>query len=260
MSHTHVNGISIVIVNYRSADALRRCLSDLAKIAHTADTEVIVVNNDTKPLLLTAPLPLRIVEVNHNIGFGAACNRGLAHATKTHTLFLNPDTHSFSENFLSLTTLCADDATIASPAVCNTDGSPQAWSCGDTITLPSIIINNLRLSSRPWHTPVQHAPRWVSGAALCGSTTFLRRLGGFDEGFFLYFEDVDLCERAHAAGGRVVRDPSYTLFHSSGASTTNDRIFQKTCYYTSQDRFIRKHRGPLQAHLLRILRAFHSHA
>ncbi len=259
MSHIHVNSVSIIIVNYHSTEALRRCVADLTRIAHTADTEVIVVNNDVAPLSLTAQIPLRIIEINRNIGFGAACNHGLTHATKHYTLFLNPDTHSFSANLLSLTTLCSDNATLAAPAIYNIDGTPQAWSCGNTITLPSIIANNIHISPKPWHSTTQHMPRWISGAALCGSTAFLRQLGGFDEEFFLYFEDADLCERVHASGGRIIRDPSYTLLHSSGVSTAGNRAFQKTCYYTSQDLFIRKHRGSLQARILRILRVLHPH-
>lgn len=260
MSPKIADGVSIIILNYRSVDVLHRCLADLAHIIDGTNTEIIVVNNDEAPLTLTTNLPVRIIEVNRNIGFGAANNRGLAAATKPYTFFLNPDTYAFSPQILSLTTTCADGATIAAPAVHNTDGSMQAWSCGNAVTLFSIIANNFHLHQKPWLERTQQPVNWISGVAICGPTAFLRRLGGFDEDFFLYFEDVDLCERVRRAGGRVVRDPAHALTHSSGSSTADNRAFQKTCYYTSQDLFIRKHRGPLQAAILRALRVFHPHS
>lgn len=261
MPPAHIDDMSIIIVNYRSARALERCLRDLARLSGADRQEIIVVNNDTA--VLSPPLypyPLRIINIPTNIGFGPASNRGLALATRPFTLFLNPDTHSFSPNFLRLSAACDNDKTLIAPLIRGTDGAPQPWSCGNAVTCASIIGNNLRLHASPWRTMTPHTVRWISGGALGGATAFLRALGGFDEDFFLYFEDVDLCERAWRSGGHVRRDPRYTLTHSGGVSTRQSRAFQKTCYYTSQDLFIRKHRGPLQAALVRALRVLHPHS
>lgn len=253
------NFISFIIVNYKSAPELRRCLSDLITIPGAQEHEVIIINNDTKKL----SLPLygfrdqKCIELKKNIGYGAANNIGLSHATQPFVCFLNPDTHSFSKNFFMITDHIAEKM-IVSPCIKNENLTPQKWSNGGKISLLSLLKNNIGLYERTWEHDLPYIVHWVSGAALCGRTDFIKEIGGFDESFFLYFEDVDLCERVHHRGGTVHCIPKFSLIHTNGQSSKKTRKIQKRWYYKSQDLFFKKHFGILHVFVLRIFRLFHT--
>ena len=258
MKKSH-NSISFIIVNYKSAPELRRCLSDLIKIPHAQEHEVIIVNNDTKKLSLPC-YGFRVqkcIELKKNIGYGSANNIGLSHATHPFVCFLNPDTHSFSKNFFMITNHIAENM-IVSPRINNENFTPQRWSNGEKISLLSLIKNNFGLYKKTWENNLPCAVYWVSGAALCGRTAFIKKIGGFDESFFLYFEDVDLCERVHHNGGTVHCIPKFSLIHTNGQSSKKTRKIQKRWYYKSQDLFFKKHFGIFHVFALRIFRLFHA--
>jgi GT2 family glycosyltransferase len=90
------------------------------------------------------------------------------------------------------------------------------------------------------------------------SYIILMLLGGFDEGYFLYYEDVDLCRRAKELGFRIQRNKSVVFLHHGGRSHAEETGKQKKAYFHSQDRYIRKHYGPSWGWLFRILRVFRS--
>ncbi len=250
--------ISFIIVNYQSLHELRRCLRDLSQITNAHLCDVIIVNNDTQKLHIPKYTfrKQKVYEVNENIGYARANNIGLAHATTDYICFLNPDTHSFDVHFTTITQHI-DDTTIASPQILSDDGAAQQWSAGDAITLWGIIKNNIGIYKKPWHSTVKTPVHWVTGAALCAKKHFLEQLNGFDEDFFLYFEDVDLCTRAQNLYGDVLYIPTIQVHHSSGCSSKNTHKTQKECYYKSQDLFFAKHHGPVQKRLLQIFRLLH---
>jgi hypothetical protein len=82
----------------------------------------------------------------------------------------------------------------------------------------------------------------VSGAALLTPRAAFERVGGFDEGFFLFFEDIDYCLRVRAAGGEVWYDPTVTVLHHRGQSQAAARTLAERAYRESQTRFWRRHR------------------
>ncbi len=250
--------VSFVIVNYNSITDLLRCLSDLSSLKQAHFFEVIIVNNDTKKIHLPQYTFFRqiCVEINNNVGYSTANNIGLKHVSSPIVCFLNPDTHSFSFNFFSIIDYI-QPRTIVSPLILSKNRKPQKWSNGNKITLWRTILHNFGFYTKTWQSKKMIPVHWVSGAALCSTTAFLRELNGFDETFFLYFEDVDLCERAHQVGGSVQFVPQISLVHTSGQSSKKTSKNQKKCYYISQDRFFNKHVGVFQLFLLRILRIFH---
>jgi GT2 family glycosyltransferase len=250
--------ITFIIVNYRSTSELMRCLFDLSKLSRDhAILNTLIINNDTESLAVPPHkgLSITIQNICHNIGYGAANNIGLRHVTSPYVCFLNPDTHSFSSNFLSITEHI-NQRTLVSPCIKTEDGSPQKWSCGDKITFLQLIKNHLHIHSSPWNSSQKTPVHWVSGAALCGYTSFLRSIGGFDEDFFLYFEDTDLCERTLLRGGSVFFLPHIFLTHTSGQSTKSDCKKQKKCYYRSQDIFFHKHSNRITVYMVRFFRFF----
>ncbi|MFA5986702.1 MAG: glycosyltransferase family 2 protein [Parcubacteria group bacterium] len=250
--------ISFIIVNYHSAIELHKCLFDLAHVPNAHIHEIIIVNNDSTALSLQnfGFLHQKCIEIGKNIGYGAANNIGLTHAKFPFVCFLNPDTHSFCKNFFDIV-FHIDEKTIVSPRVNTEDLLPQQWSVGEKITLLHLIKNHIGIHKKPWKFTKKTPVRWVSGAAMCARTQFIRDIGGFDESFFLYFEDVDLCERAHHNDGFVYYIPTISLIHTSGQSSKNTGKIQKKWYYASQDTFFKKHFGACHVLLLRIFRLFY---
>lgn len=250
--------ISFIIVNYESVKELKKCLKDLAELRDANKCEVIIVNNDEKPLSLPQynfKQQLHL-EINKNVGYSAANNHGLLHASEPYICFLNPDTYKFSENFLDIISFI-DENTLVSPQIRTEESRVQEWSSGERITLFQIIKNNLGIHKKLWLETEVSSVHWVSGAALCAPKKLLKELGGFDEDYFLYFEDVDLCQRHQDRGGDVLYVPYIHLTHSCGKSSKKTRKNQKKWYYESQDTFFKKHLGALQAFLLRALRLLH---
>ena len=99
---------------------------------------------------------------------------------------------------------------------------------------------------------------WVSGAALCCRRTCFDEIGGFDENFFLYFEDVDLCIRMAGAGWEIWHVPQAIIQHRSGASFEGNRILQKQVFYENQKYFFQKHSGWLANSILPIFHRAYS--
>jgi N-acetylglucosaminyl-diphospho-decaprenol L-rhamnosyltransferase len=98
----------------------------------------------------------------------------------------------------------------------------------------------------------EHEPDWVSGSCLLARRVVLESLRGFDESFFLYEEDVDLCRRARQAGWRVVFTPAATILHRLGASMDQDPDRARLEYHRSHLLYYRKHNGAWLTALLRL--------
>lgn len=248
--------VSFVIVNYNSTKELLRCLSDLDNLKDSSIFDVIIVNNDTKQLSLKnySFNKQLVCEINQNIGYGKASNIGLFKAKAPFVCFLNPDTHSFSSNFTKIISSITHDKMIVAPRIYTESGDIEPWSVGQDITLTQIIKNNLHINSKPWLSRKDMFVDWASGAALFAHTKFIKSLGGFDEDFFLYFEDVDLCKRIKKQGGNIKYTPSFSLIHTSGASSKKNTRNQKRCYYKSQNLFFKKHLSAPEYFLMRALR------
>ncbi|XLQ20633.1 MAG: glycosyltransferase [Candidatus Moraniibacteriota bacterium] len=253
------NTITFIIVNYNSSTELNICLTDLSKINYASSFEVIIVNNDKKPVCLSQHnfKNQKVIEINKNIGYGSACNIGLNEVTTKFICFLNPDTLKFCKNLSKITTYLENSNTIVSPKILTTKNQPEPWSVGEKITLQQTLKNNFNLCTKKWLSTDIITTDWVSGAAMFSTTKFVRDLNGFDEDFFLYFEDVDLCQRATDCGGEIKYIPKFTLTHSNGCSSKDSTKKQKKCYYTSQDLFFKKHLGPTQTYFMQLCRFFH---
>ena len=251
------NRITFITVNYNSKKDLLRSLSDLSKIDNADKIDVIIVNNDTSKLELpTFSFANQIVcEINSNIGFGAANNIALDKIQTEYVCFLNPDTYSFPKNLLKIIEHIKHDKMIVAPQICTPKNNPEPWSVGSKINLCSIIKNNLGLYKKYWNLTTPTEVAWVSGASLFAKTHFIKQLGGFDEDFFLYFEDVDLCQRAKNRGGSIMYLPDFQIKHSSGSSS-NTKHLQKRHYYDSQYIFFKKHVGVMQAEIIRLFHFF----
>jgi GT2 family glycosyltransferase len=98
----------------------------------------------------------------------------------------------------------------------------------------------------------EHAPDWVSGSCLLARRAALRQVGGFDEGYFLYEEDADLCRRVRAAGWSVLFTPAAEVLHRRGRSMARDPERARLEYQRSHLRYYALHNGPLASAALRL--------
>ena len=250
--------LSVIIVSYRSAEQVESLLeslkrSDLSQIPH----EIIVVNNDfsERSQLDTLfqkfdPTSYFILHTSSNLGFGAASNLGAKKATGQHLLFLNPDTLYRSGSFQKFLQDVAIGGIVGATLYTPTN-TVEPWSYGSAPTLWQILRNHtwgweyVQKSFNKKHLG------YVSGGALSIAKENFERLDGFDERYFLYFEDVDLCTRARAMRLTVILSPKLTLTHAGGVSQ-NSHQEQKRHYYRSQLQYFRDHRHSFEYHLLRL--------
>jgi GT2 family glycosyltransferase len=252
--------VSIIIVNYNGCALTRQCLGSIRE--HIAGpVEVVVVDNassDDSRQVLPGLFPnVRFVWLDDNRGFGYANNRGAEHATGDILFFLNNDTILTSDPLGALIDRFAADAdcAIAAPKLLNRDGSFQL-SFGEfpdiqteartrSISRDPAAIRRLE--------PQQTAPvrkDWVTGAALLIRGTMFRNIGGFDERFFMYFEDSDLCKRVANTGASVWYCPSVSLIHLGGSSYTKKDPRISLEYRKSQILYYQSHHSLIQRMML----------
>jgi GT2 family glycosyltransferase len=255
--------LSVILVNYRGEQYLPECLGSVCeKLGGYFAIETIIVNNNTQKKLDSSKLApkfknLKIINLEKNIGYGAGNNRGVKEAGGELLLFLNPDTRIVSvrpekiqEQFEN-----SKNTAILGARLVNSQGKNEAWSAGLAITPMDTILNNLGFirSRKIWQKAVSQNVDWVSGAALFMRRADFENLGGFDEKFFLYFEDIDLCRRARNQGKKIIYDPGFTVEHQSGASFKNPSE-QKREFYKSQDYYFEKHFGKPKSLIIKTLR------
>lgn len=248
-------GISVLVVSYRVPALLGRCLGSLAD-AH----EIVVVDNasnDGSAELVRARFPkATLIAWEENRGFSAAVNAAAAAATGDKLLVLNPDTElasgALSDMERALDTAGEDVWAMGFRQV-DSEGAFQL-AVGPAPSLVGELVRMVvqrrldagdrwlgRLVDR-WLGKTRDVS-WVGGSALLVRRRAYEAVGGFDDGFFLYFEDADLCLRLRAAGGRVVYHPGITLVHHGGASAAENRDHARRAYRQSQLRYWEKHRG-----------------
>jgi GT2 family glycosyltransferase len=217
--------LSVVIVNYRQWDKteeLVRLLQDTAGVKN-GSAEIVVVDNHSpkhpviKRLRRQAHVSLRRWPANR--GFARAVNEGCRLSQGDWFLLLNPDTtpsEGFLDGVIALLDRLESNAGIVGFHLRNSDGSRQL-SAGPFPTLPSTLARlALPRSRRKYHTlrtDERCRVDWVTGCCLLVRGDCLRDVGGLDEAFFLYYEDVDLCRRAQQRGWSVWYEPNLTVVH-----------------------------------------------
>jgi GT2 family glycosyltransferase len=253
--------LSILLVNYNDGAHLPECLSSIETHARTIDHEVIVVDNastDGSPELIAERFPrIRLIRNSRNEGFGRANNRAVRESRGTFILFLNTDVvlHPGALDLI-LTEMAADPLTgIVGPALLNPGGSFQV-SFGGRVgffmeAFKKIFLNRaIRRSLRKGGG--RREVGWVSGAFLLARMKTLLEAGLFDENFFLYFEDIDLCRRAVEKGWKVIFLPIAVSFHWGGTTTAGRLLRSRLEYRKSQLLFYRKHNSRVSLALLRL--------
>lgn len=257
---------SLIVVNYRSGRYLAGALESLWRVEDAHQLEVIVVNNDpdeSKLLVyLNRTFPFCLLESGSNLGFGGGSNLGARAARGRIIGFINPDTLWGEAKLDGVLRMFEADHSLGALGLLLTgsDGQSERWSYGSEPTLARLLRNNLVPFPDYWSESrgggLQETLRnvdWVSGGALFVRRDVFVSIGGYDEGFFLYFEDVDLCRRIRQRGYAVKLAPSLSVFHFGGKSHPSSEV-QKRHFFVSQDRYFAKHRPAVEGSIVRCFR------
>jgi N-acetylglucosaminyl-diphospho-decaprenol L-rhamnosyltransferase len=219
--------LSIVVVAYNSEPLLHATLASLLRHTREINYELIVVDNSPPPG--SAPLEqefpqIRLIHSGRNAGFAAANNIGLKLSRGRYIALLNPDT-LLHDNALARLVAWLDahpDVGAVGPQLLQVDGQPQPYSHGSAPT-PGYLLRRLwsHLRGRYLHQWAGSQPQdvdWVAGTCMLVRRRAIEAVGGLDERFFLYFEDVDWGWRLRRAGWRVVFLPDIAITHVGGGS------------------------------------------
>jgi N-acetylglucosaminyl-diphospho-decaprenol L-rhamnosyltransferase len=261
-------GVSIVIASHNTRAHLQRSLSAIGD-----GYEVVVVDTgstDGSPVLVRERFPhVRLVELHANPGYGTALNRGIAVSSRECVLLMNGDAWPRPHAIERLVDSAEHEleAGVIGPRLLNPDGTlqpsvrgfPTLWRLLTEYLFlrwlaPSSRALNAFYGSRFDHRS-RHEAEFLVGAVLLARRQLLEEIGGFDEQFFMFNEEVDFCFRARAAGWTVVFRPEAEFVHVGGASTSQlgPRMYREQL--RSHLRFLAKHHGVSQAERARRLLA-----
>ena len=210
---------------------------------------------------------MRLVANPENVGFGRACNQGARETRAPFVLFLNPDATLGPGALEALVRLLETRPRvgIVGPRTRSANGDIQV-STGADLSLVSewrqrrLVLGVFRRDARALaeadaRHAVEHEPGWVSGACLLARREAFDAVSGFDERFFLYEEDADLCRRVRAAGWQVVFTPEAEATHAKGRSMARAPERARLEYHRSHLLYYRKHCNWLQRAVLHVLLA-----
>jgi len=232
--------ISIVTVSFNGREYLRRCLRSLLKHTRGLEYEVVVVDNasqDGSADMVAAEFPsVRLLRRSSNAGLSTALNQGIRLSGGEMTVLLNPDVELRDNPFPAMARYLRDhpEVGILAPRILDDDGSLQL-SCRRFPTFSVVFFNRYSLltrlfprnplSTRYLMTDFDHSGAaevdWLSLACWMAPRRLFDEVGFLDEGYFLYNEDVDFCQRVHRAGRKVVYFPEVSVVHRIGGSTSS---------------------------------------
>ncbi len=265
--------VAAVVVSYESRETLEACLDSLARDP-SVPVETVVVDNASRDGSLDrvrAFFPDVTVVANvENGGFARACNQGASLTRAPLLLFLNPDATLDAGAFAALAALfdTRPRLGVAGPRTLGASGDIQV-STGPDLSLSSewrqrrLVRGVARRDPRilaevdALHS-TERAADWVSGSCLMVRREAFDAVSGFDEAFFLYEEDADLCRRIRAAGYDVVFTPDAIVRHALGRSMARAPERARREYDRSHLHYYRKYGGPFSRAVLRVLVALRS--
>lgn len=241
--------LSVIIVSYKVKTLLTACLESIESARGGLSVEVFVVDNDSgdgTDAMVKADFPwVKFIAAGGNLGFAKANNLALKQSTGENVLFLNPDTEVSADTFSAAVKIikARPECGVLGPKMVFGDGSFQP-SVRRFPTVTAILLMLLKLPKIFSHLSAidrylavdfdysrEQSVDQVMGAFMLMPRAVLQQIGGFDERFFIWFEEVDLCRRVKAAGYSVIYSPEVKIVHHGGKS------FAQQSLVTNQRRF-----------------------
>ena len=255
--------VDVVVISYNSARYLRRSIESLARLDAV---RVIVVDNASVDGALDtiADLSAERIPLGENGGFAHACNVGWRAGTAPYVLFLNPDCVVDEASLRLLVAVLEGEpaVAVAAPKILDAAGhldySQRRFPRLRSTFAHAFFLNHV-FGEAAWSSELVRdvrayertgSPEWVSGACLLVRRASLESVGGWDDGFFLYCEDKDLCRRIRDHGGGIRFEPGAVAVHVGGASVSRTSLMAVLA--ASRIRYARKHSGPLAARFERL--------
>ena len=254
--------LAIIIVAYRSRDELPACLGSLPAQVLGRPVEVCVVNNspgDGVAAWIASAFPaVRLIEIGQNLGFGRANNLGYRATTGECVLFLNPDTigNAAALEHCVRRALAEPEIGLISPRLEQADGTMDLACRRSIPTLWDGFCRASGLAAKfprtAWfagynltHLPVDgtYDVGAINGAFMLGRREVFEKVGQFDENFFMYGDDLDLCIRVARAGYRIVYDGRQAITHLKGLSVAKDFDRMSTAIFDANRDVYLKHFG-----------------
>jgi GT2 family glycosyltransferase len=253
--------ISIIIVSWNVRQDLVGCIESIKKNPFSGEFEIIVVDNnssDDSVEVVGRSFPDVVLIGNEiNSGFAVANNQGIAIAKGQYILLLNPDTivHQSSINKLIEFMDNNPDIGVCGPKLLNDDGTTQrcvrrfptfgAALHRQTIFKTTSIFKRCqrKYNMRDFDHNSQRDVEQIMGAAFLVRKSVVDKIGGLDESYFMYYEEVDFCRRVGQAGWRVVFTPITTITHLGGQSSSQVPVGKRMMQMVSMFKYFRKHRG-----------------
>jgi N-acetylglucosaminyl-diphospho-decaprenol L-rhamnosyltransferase len=267
--------LSILIVSFNTREYLTRCLAAIPQAAEDLTIETIVLDNGstdgTQGMLAERFPQARLIQSQENMGFGRANNVGARAATGRALLLLNSDCELQARALVAMLRALDQDPSLGGVfcRLLNSDGSlqpsvhrsfPSPWSqLGDLFFLSSLRYAVYRnAASHPWllrrtirlHSQADDVA-WGGAACMLIRRDVFEAVGGFDEGFFMYCEDMDLCKRIRGAGHRLHYLPNPSAVHHWGKSTAQQPATMLREAYRSWMYYFQKHFPGWQAGVAR---------
>ena len=230
--------ISFVIVTHSSEKHIRGCLNHIMAVSDIS-YEIIVVDNDsqdnTRQIVRDEFKSVKLIESKANLGFAHGVNTGVRHAKKNTIFLLNPDAWILTPHIKDSTAfISSKHVGVLGPKVINPHNSSRQFSARRFPTLRTGIFNRSSIFtslvpnnrfSREYLNPIVSDDRpqeidWVSGCAMVFRKEVFDLIGGFDDSFFVFYEDIDFCYRLKEAGYTVVYNPAIVVSHEIGISKT----------------------------------------
>lgn len=260
--------ISIVIPSWNGRDVLAACLESVRQTRGALALETVVVDNastdGTVAMLAERFADVEVLVNARNEGFARACNQGAAASRAPFLLLLNSDTvlrEGAPQRLLALARL-RPRAAVVGPRLLNADGSFQSGlapfpDLGREVLIVSGLGRALFGPTYPSQAPaVERGPAagdWVGGACMLLRREAFDELGGLDEGYFMYAEELDLCRRLRNADWQVWYEPDAVVVHLGGGSARQLGTESEARHYRGRVRYYRLHHGEAAARWVRAL-------
>ena len=221
---------TVVVVLHDSDADLARLLASLRGLPAGDEPQLVVVDTGSRdggPARARAA-GAEVIELPDNPGFGAANNAGVARAQHDVCVLLNPDVELLDGGLTALVALARSRDVLLVPRLLESDGRPQrsghpvpgrAAALLPAVLPPQLLPGAVRERGEPWRARRPVTVGWAIAAVVVARTDLLRRLGPFDPEVFLFYEDLDLCLRARAAGVPTELHPEVALRHAGGHAT-----------------------------------------
>lgn len=253
--------IAVVIVSWNTRALLESCLASLLASDDAADLDVVVVDNastDGSPAAVAERFPtVRLVANAANRGFAAATNQGLGATSSPLILLLNSDTEVAPNAIGALASALDADPTLGAVGarLVGPDGAlqpscsraPTAWREAVHVLHLGRFARGLDYPPATWLADVPVEVDVIQGACLLVRRAVVDEVGGLDEGYFMYSEETEWCERIRAAGWRLAWVPDARVVHHGGGSTRLVASAMFARLYASKVRFLRRNRGAAEA-------------